>query len=171
MSRLVSPSNAEKLIRDGAVLIDIRETDEHRRERIIDAINCPVSELESIEVEGNTLIFHCKSGSRTASHAERLGAKAGGRQWLMLDGGIEGWKRGGLPVMKDTQQPIELQRQVMIAAGSLVLLGILLSVFVSAPFLWLSAFVGSGLVFAGISGFCGMAKLLMLAPWNLPRKA
>jgi rhodanese-related sulfurtransferase len=147
-------------------LVDIREADEYRRERIAGAVNCPASSLEAIDIEGDFIVFHCKSGGRTQAHAARLEEKAGERAWLILDGGLEGWKQSGLPAQKDARQPIELQRQVMIAAGMLVLMGVLLASFVAAPFILLSGFVGAGLVFAGITGFCGMARLLMLAPWN-----
>ena len=57
-------------------------------------------------------------------------------------------------------------RQVQIAAGSLVLLGLGLCSWVAPAWILLSWFVGAGLVFAGISGFCGMARLLALMPWN-----
>jgi rhodanese-related sulfurtransferase len=84
----------------------------------------------------------------------------------MLEGGLTGWKSAGYPTRVDHTKPIELQRQVQIAAGSLILLGVLLSWLVSPFFVALSAFVGGGLVFAGLSGWCGMAHLLALLPWN-----
>jgi hypothetical protein len=62
-------------------------------------------------------------------------------------------------------------RQVQIEAGSLVLLGIVLGVWVAPAFLGLSAFVGAGLAFAGLSGWCGVARLLALMPWNRPARA
>jgi hypothetical protein len=71
-----------------------------------------------------------------------------------------------LPVALDRSQPIDIIRQVQIAAGSLVLMGILLGTLLAPGFYALSAFVGAGLMFAGISGFCGMAHLLTLMPWN-----
>ncbi|ESQ88198.1 hypothetical protein ABAC460_16180 [Asticcacaulis sp. AC460] len=147
-------------------MVDIRDADEHRRERIEGALNCPVSALDAVTIEGDIIVFHCKSGGRTQVHADRLAAKAGERNWLLLDGGLDNWKQSGLPVQKDARQPIELQRQVMIAAGLLVVAGVLLARFVAAPLILLSGLVGAGLVFAGVTGFCGMAKLLMLAPWN-----
>jgi hypothetical protein len=66
----------------------------------------------------------------------------------------------------DRRQPIEVQRQVQIGAGSLAFLGTALGVFVSPWFFVVPAFVGAGLVMAGVTGFCGMANLLMRAPWN-----
>ena len=84
----------------------------------------------------------------------------------LLDGGMEAWKQAGLPVVRDHSQPLELQRQVHIAAGSLIILGALLGATVSPWFYGLCALVGAGLVFAGVSGFCGMAVLLAKMPWN-----
>lgn len=166
MSKVISPADAARLVRNGAVLVDIREADEYRREHIVGAINCPVSGLDTVAIEGSSIVFHCKSGGRTLANADRLAAKAGERDWVLLDGGLEKWKQSGLPVHKDANQPIELQRQVMIVAGTLVLTGVLLASFVASPFILLSGFVGAGLMFAGLTGFCGMAKVLMLAPWN-----
>ena len=83
---------------------------------------------------------------------------------VRLDGGISGWEKAGLPV-EHISSTIPLFRQIQIAAGSLVLIGVIGSAFWH-PFFWLSAFVGAGLVFAGISGFCGLGVLLSHMPWN-----
>jgi rhodanese-related sulfurtransferase len=83
-----------------------------------------------------------------------------------LTGGIDGWAAAGLPVEVDRAQPIEIMRQVQIAAGVLVLTGVVLGLLVSPGFFGLSAFVGAGLTFAGVTGWCGMARLLGLMPWN-----
>lgn len=84
----------------------------------------------------------------------------------MLEGGIDAWAAAGLPIDEDRRQPIEIQRQVQIAAGLLVLAGVALGLLAHPAFLGISAFVGAGLTLAGVTGFCGMAKLLALAPWN-----
>jgi rhodanese-related sulfurtransferase len=81
-------------------------------------------------------------------------------------GGTEAWAAQGLPLEGTESQAIGLERQVRIAAGSLVLLGCLLGWQVHAGFYGLAAFVGAGLVFAGVTGFCGMALLLARLPWN-----
>jgi len=70
----------------------------------------------------------------------------------------------------DQRQPLEIMRQVQIVAGGLVLLGVALGVWVAPAFLGLSAVVGAGLAFAGVSGWCGMARLLALMPWNRPNR-
>ena len=88
---------------------------------------------------------------------------------LDLEGGLEGWQQAGLPVERQAGAPLPLMRQVQIAAGSLVLLGLIGSQVLAPAWIALSWFVGAGLVFAGISGFCGMARLLAMMPWNQVR--
>ena len=106
-------------------------------------------------------------------NASKLEASCGGSgaevRAYILEGGLDAWKSAGLPVVKDASQPLELQRQVQIAAGAMIVLGFVLGISVSPWFHLLSGFVGAGLMFAGISGFCGLARLLVRMPWN--RKA
>ena len=82
------------------------------------------------------------------------------------DLGLPSWRQAGLPLRTLKNAPLPLMRQVQIAAGSLVLLGLILSNVVAPAWILLSWFVGAGLVVAGVSGFCGMARLLALMPWN-----
>jgi len=163
------------LDRGDAVLIDVREPDEHARERIEGARLAPLSRFDPVSFAGERErgrigVFHCNSGNRTAQAADRL-LSAEFAEAYQLEGGIQGWKRAGLPVIADRKAPLPIMRQVQIAAGSLVLLGIVLAVLVSPWFMALSAFVGAGLIVAGITGFCGMANLLLHMPWNRSREA
>lgn len=162
----ISPAEARRLIDAGASLIDIRQPDEHARERIAGALNVPLDEMSKDSARGDVLIFHCRSGMRTAQSADKLADAAAGRECYIVEGGIGGWSNAGLPVETVRGSPMEMQRQVMIAAGSLVLLGTLMSMFVGSGWIWLTLFVGAGLVFAGITGFCGMAHALATMPWN-----
>lgn len=165
----ITPQEAARLIRDGAALIDIRETDERARERIPGARHQALSGMEAqtpLRPGESVVIFHCKSGLRTRTNAPQLASAAPACQAYRLEGGLDAWKRAGLPVTIDRKQPIEIMRQVQIGAGSLVLAGVLLGAFVNPWFYVLSGFVGAGLVFAGATGFCGMAKVLALMPWN-----
>lgn len=164
--KTIAPSEAHRLIDSGASLIDIRAPDEHARERIPGASNVPLDRLSSDAATGDVLIFHCRSGMRTGQAAPALAQAAGERDCYILEGGISAWGNAGLPVEKVRGAPIEMQRQVIIAAGSLVLLGALLSVLVAPGWIALAIFVGAGLTFAGVTGFCGMARLLALMPWN-----
>lgn len=158
---------AQALLEQGAVLIDIRPADEYARKRIAAARHVPLQQLEreALAIEAPTVIFHCLSGNRTRFSASTLAACTAGEAYV-LEGGLAAWEKAGLPVVRDRSQPLELQRQVQIAAGTLVVLGVLLGIAVSPWFLALAGFVGAGLVFAGISGFCGLARVLMKMPWN-----
>lgn len=167
----IEAAEAKRLVEtEGALLVDIRDPQEHAREHIPGAKLAPLSTLKTqdLSVEHGhcpAVIFHCQSGNRTMANAEALAA-CGLPNVYVLKGGLGGWKSAGLTTNVDRSKPIELQRQVQIAAGSLVLLGLLLTVTVSVWFAGLSAFVGAGLMFAGISGWCGMARLLAAMPWN-----
>lgn len=162
----LSPQQADALRAQGAVLVDIREPDEHARERIPGAVLWPISQTgQRLPTGATALVFHCRSGARTQANAARLAAVAGAGAYV-LDGGLDAWRRAGLPVQMDRRQPIALMRQVQIAAGTLVLVGVSIAAAVSPWGLLLSGFVGAGLVFAGVSGFCGMARLLAWMPWN-----
>ncbi|HAT1611885.1 TPA: DUF2892 domain-containing protein [Raoultella planticola] len=166
----LSPEEARAQIAQGARLIDIRDADEYAREHIPDAELVPLAALNNGAVlrtaADETVIFHCQAGSRTQNNAIRLLAAAAPAQVKLLVGGIQAWKAAGLPVKEDKTQPLPLMRQVQIAAGALILLGVALGYGVSSGFFLLSAFVGAGLTFAGITGFCGMARLLAVMPWN-----
>jgi rhodanese-related sulfurtransferase len=168
--KTVSPARAAELIRAGAVLVDIREADEHARERIPGARHHALSRIDAdnpARPGDDVLIFHCRSGARTKGNAPKLAASASGKcETYILEGGLEAWKKAGLPVALDRSQPIDIMRQVQIGAGSLVLIGVLLGAFVAPGFYALSGVVGAGLLFAGVSGFCGMATVLAAMPWN-----
>lgn len=165
----ITPARAQELVAAGAVLVDIRDPDEYRREHIAGARPRPLSTLgPTLDTEpGRAVIFQCRSGARTTAHQDRLAATVGGEAYR-LEGGLDAWKKAGLPVVADKRQPIELMRQVQIAAGSLVLVGAALGTFVNPAFYALSAFVGAGLVFAGATGTCAMARILRRMPWNRP---
>ena len=166
----VSPSAAARMLTHGAVLVDVREPDERLRSRIPGAVHLPLSDFTA-EAPGEILLFHCRSGARTAAAADRLAQKAGGRDWYVIEGGLEAWRRARLPVLADRGRPIELQRQVQITAGALTAAGVLLGVLITPWFLAVPLFVGGGLAFAGLTGTCGMARLLTLAPWNRRARA
>ncbi|MFN3657704.1 MAG: rhodanese family protein [Pseudolabrys sp.] len=165
----ISPARAAELIRDGAVLVDIRELDEHARERIPGARHHALSRLGdgTVAREGDDiLVFHCRSGARTLGNAARLAAISGDCDAYVLEGGIDAWRKAGLPVTLDRGQPIDIMRQMQITAGTIALAGVLLGVFVSPNFYALPAFIGGGLMFAGITGYCPMVRLLTRMPWN-----
>ncbi|MFG0259605.1 MAG: rhodanese-like domain-containing protein [Phycisphaerales bacterium JB041] len=166
----VAPEELARWLDDGGtVLIDVREPFEHAEERIAQACHEPLSRFDPEAVRAahpdSRVVFHCRSGKRSADAAGRFARE--GETTFHLEGGIEAWKAAGRPTVRPAKAPrIPVMRQVQITAGSLVTVGVVLGAFVSPWFLLLSAFVGCGLVFAGLSGWCGMAMLLGKMPWN-----
>jgi rhodanese-related sulfurtransferase len=164
MPATITPAEAQRRIAAGAILVDIRDPDEYARAHIPCAKNIPVARVERID-GAPEVIFHCRSGMRTAANAGQLAGCTDAPVFL-LEGGIEGWRQAGLDCAVDRKAPLEIMRQVQIGAGTLVLLGVLLGFAVSPVGFGLSAFVGAGLLMAGVTGWCGMAKLLAVMPWT-----
>jgi rhodanese-related sulfurtransferase len=165
----VDPRTLERWLDDGtAILVDVREPDEYAREHIAGARLMPLSRFDRAALpagNGKTVVLQCNSGNRSRQLGERMGGA-----WHHLAGGIQAWKRAGLPVEVDRRTPLPIMRQVQIAAGVLVLLGQILGWLLAPAFGLLSTFVGAGLILAGITGYCGMARLLALLPYNRPRR-
>jgi|SRR5450631_2368086 rhodanese-related sulfurtransferase len=167
--KTISPQRAAELMHSGAILVDIREADEHAREHVPGACHHALTRIgreSPARSDDDVLIFHCRSGARTKGNAQKLAAVAPACEAYILDGGLDAWKKAALPVTLDRSQPIEIMRQVQIVAGGLVLIGVVLGTIATPSFYALSGFVGAALLFAGASGFCGMARLLALMPWN-----
>lgn len=159
---------AARLAAGTATLVDIREPDEFARRHVAGARSAPLAALEAAQLRaepGRDVIFTCRSGARTGAACARLAARVDGPAFV-LDGGLDAWAKAGLPLAENRAAPLELMRQVQIAAGLLVLAGVALGLFVAPGWFGLAAFVGAGLTLAGATGFCGMARLLALMPWN-----
>ncbi|MFN6962683.1 MAG: rhodanese-like domain-containing protein [Pyrinomonadaceae bacterium] len=149
-------------------VIDVREYSEFNAERIADAQLMPLSNFEkhAAEIDHSKPVYlMCRSGRRAAEAAKRL-AEKGFSDIHVVEGGMIEWTRANLPVVRGESKVWPLERQVRFAAGLLVLAGVLLSVFVHPYFVWLSGFVGAGLVFAAVTDTCGMAMVLARMPWN-----
>ncbi|WP_017930275.1 rhodanese family protein [Robiginitomaculum antarcticum] len=168
----ISPEDVASGMTSGNItLIDIREADEYSREYIKDALNIPLSALTKGDIDldvGKHVVFHCRSGNRTEVNCDQLATHVEGHASIM-EGGLNAWKSANLPVVVDTSVPIELNRQVQITAGFLTLIGVVLGYLVHPVLFGISAFIGGGLMFSGLSGTCAMAGVLMRMPWN--RKA
>lgn len=167
----VSPLEAQELMKKGARLIDIRQKAEFLREHIPGAISLPLSDILAGKkckdvAHPGPVIFYCLAGSRTTQNADVLIKAAYPTPVLLLSGGINGWKSDKLPTYKDKTQPLPIMRQVQIVAGALIVLGILMGYTVDKSLFLLSGFIGAGLLFAGVSGWCGMAILISKMPWN-----
>ncbi len=166
--------HALQLRGDRPAVLDVRTAAEYRAGHIPGAQLFPVSELRPDEVTrrfkraapGNreTIYITCQSGTRARKAAERL-QLAGFTNLALVEGGTLGWEKAGLPVRR-CSNVISLERQVQIAIGSLLILKVVLGFSVHALFFALAAVIGTGLVVAGVTRWCGMAQLVARMPWN-----
>jgi rhodanese-related sulfurtransferase len=153
-------------------LIDVRTPLEYAEVHAEGAQLIPLGQLDPRAVMAerkgpadHPLYLICKSGNRSVKAVEKF-RQAGFNNAISVEGGTVAWEQAGQPVIRSSKKIISLERQVRIGAGLLVLLGVLLGWFVHPGFFGLSAFVGAGLTFAGITDWCGMGLLLAKMPWN-----
>jgi rhodanese-related sulfurtransferase len=173
MNANISPAELKSLQSAGCCLVDVREPVEHAEAHVAGAMLIPLGELgrRSGEIDrSGPVVLMCQGGKRGGQALAKLEALgfAGLRN---LEGGIMAWQAAGLPVERAAKQVFPLMRQVQIVIGTGVLGGVLLSQAVHPGFIWLSAFFGAGLIFAGSTGWCGLAILLSKLPWNKVSKS
>ncbi len=157
------------LDRGEAVLVDVREPAEHRSQHIRPSRLVPLRTISAAtlpDLQGKKLVIHCLKGGRGAAACERLLAENPSLDVYNLSGGLEAWVQASLALEAAGRPILPLDRQVQLIIGFLVLSASALAYFVNPLFSLLSGFFGAGLVMAGVTGFCGMARLVALMPWN-----
>jgi len=170
MINQTSVQQINELINGGSApqVIDVREYCEFEAEKIQQAKLVPLSNFENRAGEIDRLqpvYLMCRSGNRAKQAAEKL-VKRGFSDVHVIEGGMLAWSQAGFPTVKGASKVWSLERQVRFAAGSLVIIGVVLSLLIHPYFIALSAFVGAGLVFAAVTDTCGMAMMLARMPWN-----
>ena len=168
--KTISPVELQNILatQPASTIIDVRTPVEFAEVHVPQARSVPLDELKpgSLQLPKDQRVYLlCRSGQRATKAADKF-AKEGFSQPVVVEGGTLAWIEANLPVTRGTVKVISLERQVRIAAGAIVLVGVLLARFVNFNFIWLSGFVGAGLIFAGITDFCGMGLLLAKLPWN-----
>jgi len=165
MTATVSPAELAKLCDAGDILLfDVRTPAEFAEIHVPQAQNRPLDKLDPTTVErGRRIFVICRSGGRGAKACDKL--RAAGHDAANVEGGILAWEQAGYPVVRG-RKTMSLERQVRIAAGGIGFVGALLALTVDAWFAGIPAFIGAGLVFAGVTDTCGMGMLLARMPWN-----
>lgn len=150
------------------LLIDVRTPEEHQEVSIEGALFMPLQELGSYNVpEGyHRVICFCRSGGRSKKAKEMLLEKYPHLQITDLEGGILAWTKEGYPLKRGGGPFIAIGRQIHIVAGALILFGVSFGFLVNPLYFGIAAFVGGGLLFSGLSGWCGLGLLLQKMPWN-----
>jgi len=167
---MISPKDALKLVQSDSQIkfLDVRSPLEYAQEHIKDSLNVPIDMLSvktaNLGESKHGYIVFCRTGNRSPMAADML-IQSGLQGIKVMDGGMTRWQKEGFPVIKG-QGGISIERQVRAIAGSLVLVGILLALFVHAAFILLPLFVGCGLLYAGLTDNCLMGMFLMKLPYN-----
>jgi len=170
----ITAARLEALLRNdpSIAVIDVRTPLEFKEVHVPQARNIPLDELapakliESGDLRADEPVYVlCRSGQRASKAAGEF-TNGGFSNPIVVEGGTLAWIDAGLPVNRSATGVMSLERQVRIAAGSIVLAGFLLGWFVDPRLHFLSGFVGAGLIFAGITDWCGMGLLIAKAPWN-----
>lgn len=173
MTTTISPAELARKREQGESprIIDVRTPAEFREVHVPGVRNVPLDALQPEQLrselgdpDGAPLYVICRSGNRSDKACEQL-VRAGMSSVVSVDGGTLAWEAAGLPVERG-RKAISLERQVRIAAGSIVLIGAVLAYVVHPAWALLSGFVGAGLIFAGITDTCGMGMMLARMPWN-----
>lgn len=155
------------------LLVDVRTPQEFQEAHIYQALSLPLADFEPEFLEKKiggiqSVVVSCQSGGRASLAAQKL-EKAG---WdvSILEGSLTGWEAKGLPIVRNRPHGITLMRQVQIIIGTLNLAAALLTSFLHPSWIALNILIGVGLIFSGLTGFCGLGLLLAKMPWNRSSK-
>jgi rhodanese-related sulfurtransferase len=149
-----------------AQLVDVRSPSEFAAGHIPGAINIPMDQIESrlADLGRGPIVLICQMGKRAQMTADILGPCR--LDLTVLEGGTSDWTQRGFPIVKSVKTRWSLERQVRLGAGFIVLTASILALTESSRWLFLAAFVGAGLTFAGLTDLCPMAEFLQRMPWN-----
>ncbi|KEQ13149.1 rhodanese-like domain-containing protein [Endozoicomonas numazuensis] len=160
-------SELKQTLKNDILCLDIRSEQEHQQSHIPGS--CLVAQHNIVRLPVESLLIYCQSGIRTERLQQDL-QKLESQQIYLLEGGLDAWKAKGMETLGSQSSGLSLPRQVHLIAGLLILVFSLLTLTISPLFTTGQIIVGSGLTLAGLTGFCGMARLLSFAPWNRAKK-
>ncbi|MGJ8649631.1 MAG: rhodanese-like domain-containing protein [Opitutaceae bacterium] len=167
--KTISPHELPQLFVNQSTVIDVRTPGEFNAAHVNGAQLQPLDQLDAASFcqtygTENPVYVLCQSGKRACMAADKL-IGAGHQNVIVVEGGTAAAIEHGLDINYG-KGAISIERQVRITAGSLAFLGTILGLFVHAGFFGIPAFVGAGLVFAGVTDTCGMSMILSKFPWN-----
>jgi len=167
----ITPVALEALLKSGeAVVLDIRDENEFNSGHIPGALMLPAAHIDSTlkqTLAGKQPVFYCSSGMRTKNAAQKI-QDSGIAGWKYLSGGLEAWSKHGLPTVGgNVRKPaMSIQRQVQITIAVMLLVFGGLALGGAAWPIYMVLGIGLGLLFAGVTGSCALASVIMMMPWN-----
>lgn len=168
-----SPAAVAALLQAGGPcqILDVRSRGEWEAAHVDGAVLQPLDVLDPAQWSGLAgsgpqapLFILCQAGGRAARAASVL--CAAGVPCSVIEGGLDAWKAAGLPVVVGKSKVLPLMRQVQIVIGLVSGVGSALAVWKDPLFGLIPLAMGAGLLFAGLSGTCGLALLMARMPWN-----
>jgi rhodanese-related sulfurtransferase len=166
--KYIAPNELKKLLDDKkVVLIDVRSDVEYDQEHISGAQSIPLDQIDTFDPlkEKVPVVLYCLSGKRSETACQKLLDRVKDCDVTVLKGGILFWKECGNAIQSHKNN-LPLMRQVQISVGTITLAGVILGTLFHPIFYSIPALAGAGLIFAGVTGSCGMAMLLAKMPWN-----
>lgn len=171
--KTISVQEFPRELQPGSVdVIDVRTPLEFREVRATHARNVPLDVLDPHTVlkarsgaEDDPVYLICKGGTRGAKACQKF-IDAGFTNVINVGGGTDAWAAAGMPVVR-SKKAVSLERQVRITAGFIVFAGAVAALATgNVYFAGIPAFVGAGLMFAGITNSCAMGMVIAKMPWN-----
>jgi rhodanese-related sulfurtransferase len=158
----------KRLDRGEIFLIDVRETAEYRTGYIDGSRSLPLGKIsrEKLPSKPGSIVIYCRSGKRSSEACQRLLKQDSHLDIGSLEGGILAWEQAGFNVKKFSKSKVSIDRQAQLVSGLLIFSGTVTSVLMGPQFCIIPGLIGLGLMFAGITGWCGLVKLLAKMPWN-----
>jgi rhodanese-related sulfurtransferase len=176
--KTITPVELNKLRESGTAcaLLDVRTPAEHEKVHVPGVHLIPVDDLDPAALAATNgfakerpVYILCHSGVRAEKAARKMEG-AGFGHCVVVEGGTAAWAAAGLPVNQSSRRTLPLNRQVQLVAGTMALAGAILAFTVNPAWIFLSGFVGFGLVVSGATDFCPMAILMAKMPWNQASK-
>lgn len=167
--KTIKATDLKKHLEKGdVVLIDVREKMEHQSACIDGSCLMPMDQvsIKHLPKADVPIVFYCRSGKRSLAVCQQLLAHDPSLDVCSLDGGILAWQQAGFPLKCTSKKRLPIDQQTQIVTGFLCFSGVMLGTFWDSRFYIFPGFIGCGLIFAGITGWCGMAKLIAKMPWN-----
>jgi rhodanese-related sulfurtransferase len=167
--RHITAQQAKELMaKENAQLIDVREPAEHANVHIPNSKLHPVGKISATDIENTeqALLIYCQKGARGKNACEKLLSENPDLNIYNISGGIEHWQQSGFDTQKGNSNMLPLDRQVQLSIGIMLLIFSALALTISNAFVWVVAFIGMGLFIAGSTGFCGLARIVAMMPWN-----
>lgn len=169
----IPPRELHRLVAAGhaAELLDVRTPGEFAAAHVVGAKLIPLDELDCAAflkqrgTDDKPVYVLCQSGGRARRAIEKF-QRAGFNGCVLVEGGTQAWIDAGLPVNRGESKVLPLMRQVQIAVGAVSAAGAALALWVDPRFAFIPLITGCGLLFAGVTGFCGLALVLAKMPWN-----